>query len=239
VTKIAKLEPAPVAVRDEANAVLSMIDRVLANPDIPVDRLEQLFNLHQRVQADAAKRAYYEAFARLQANLPAVARKGKAHNDKRYARFEDIIDTIKGPMAEHGFSLSFRTSQPDNLLSVTGVLSHSAGHSEETTLTLPADLSGSKNPVQAWGSTASYGKRYCALTLLGIATEDDDDGKLAGIGQTISEDEFKELADLIKATGTDLAKFLEYAGLQSLSDMPATGFKAAKSLLLKKKGARA
>jgi hypothetical protein len=44
---------------------------------------------------------------------------------------------------------------------------------------LPADTSGAKNPVQAWGSSASYGKRYVAMTLTGIATDDDDDGRAA------------------------------------------------------------
>jgi cell fate (sporulation/competence/biofilm development) regulator YlbF (YheA/YmcA/DUF963 family) len=239
-TKVVKMDaPQVPAVANEANAVLSMIDRVLANPDIPVERLEQLFNLHQRVQAETAKRAYYAAFAELQADLPAVARKGKAHNDKAYARFEDIIAAIREPLAAHGFSVSFRTAQPDGKLSVTGVLAHSAGHVEETTLTLPQDVSGGKNAVQAWGSSVSYGKRYAILTLLGIATEDDDDGKAGGVGATIDEKQFKELAALIKETGTDIAKFLEIGGLESLSDMPASQFKTAKSLLLKKKAAKA
>jgi hypothetical protein len=42
------------------------------------------------------------------------------------------------------------------------VLSHELGHSEETTMTLPLDTSGSKNNVQAVGSSTSYGKRYTA-----------------------------------------------------------------------------
>ena len=239
-TKLAKLEPAAApAVHDDASAVLSMIDRVLANPDMPVEKLEQLFNLHQRVQADNAKRSYYAAFARLQAALPAVARKGTAHNDKKYARFEDIMEAIRGPLSENGFSVSFRTAQPDGKLSVTGVLAHAAGHVEETTLTLPQDVSGGKNAVQAWGSSASYGKRYALLTLLGIATQDDDDGKTAGMGETIDEKQYVELSKLIKDTGTDLATFLAIGGLESLSDMMAKDFKAAKALLLKKKEAKA
>lgn len=235
-TKIAKLEPAAApAVQDDAGAVLSMIDRVLANPDMPVEKLEQLFNLHQRVQADNAKRSYYAAFARLQAALPAVARKGTAHNDKKYARFEDIMDAIRGPLSENGFSVSFRTAQPDGKLSVTGVLAHAAGHVEETTLTLPQDVSGGKNAVQAWGSSASYGKRYALLTLLGIATQDDDDGKAAGMGETISEKQYNELADLIRDTRTQIDKVLEYHGIESLSDMPAKDFATARARLLTKK----
>jgi cell fate (sporulation/competence/biofilm development) regulator YlbF (YheA/YmcA/DUF963 family) len=239
-TKVAKLETAAApAVQDDAGAVLSMIDRVLANPDMPVEKLEQLFNLHQRVQADNAKRHYYAAFARLQAALPAVARKGTAHNDKKYARFEDIMEAIRGPLSENGFSVSFRTAQPDGKLSVTGVLAHAAGHVEETTLTLPQDVSGGKNAVQAWGSSASYGKRYALLTLLGIATQDDDDGKAAGVGETISEKQYEEIAALIAETKTKIEDVLAYHQIESLSDMTVTQFKAAKGLLLRKKGNKA
>lgn len=239
-TKIAKLETAAApAVQDDASAVLSMIDRVLANPDMPVEKLEQLFNLHQRVQADNAKRSYYAAFARLQATLPPVARKGTAHNDKKYARFEDIMEAIRVPLSENGFSVSFRTAQPDGKLSVTGVLAHAAGHVEETTLTLPQDVSGGKNAVQAWGSSASYGKRYALLTLLGIATQDDDDGKAAGVGETISEKQYEEIAALIAETKTKIEDVLAYHQIESLSDMTVTQFKAARGLLLRKKGAKA
>ena len=73
----------------------------------------------------------------------------------------------------------FRIGQDDKAMTVTGVLGHAAGHTEETSMRLPADTSGAKNSVQAWGSSASYGKRYVTLTLTGIATSDDDDGRAA------------------------------------------------------------
>lgn len=234
-TKLTKLEavPAP-APQGDAGVVLSMIDRLIQAPDVPVERLEQMFELHRRVQADNARRAYYAAFARLQAALPAVARKGKAHNDKRYARFEDLIAAIREPLAQHGFSVSFRTQQPDGMLSITGVLAHELGHVEETTMKLPQDTSGGKNAVQAWGSSVSYGKRYVLVTLLGIATDDDDDGRAAGMGETISEKQYKELADLLKASGTQLEKFLAHYGIESLSDMPVKRFAEARGMLKRK-----
>ena len=235
--KITKLEP-PAPPRSEEATVLAMIDRVLANPEVSVERIEQLFDLHQKVRTDHARRAYYRAFADLQATLPAVARKGKAHNDQKYARYEDIMEAIRGPLSAAGFSISFRTQQPDGKLSVTGILAHVDGHAEETTLTLPQDVSGGKNAVQAWGSSASYGKRYCILTLLGIATEDDDNGKAGGAGETITDEQFNELANLITETRTDIAKFLQIGGLETLSDMPVSEFPKARAMLLKKKAAK-
>jgi hypothetical protein len=48
-------------------------------------------------------------------------------------------------------------------------------------MTLPLDTSGSKNNVQAVGSSTSYGKRYTATLLLNIRTKgEDDDGHAGG-----------------------------------------------------------
>jgi hypothetical protein len=79
---------------------------------------------------------------------------------------------------KHGFALTFRTDFT-NGITVTGVLSHSAGHREETSITLPADASGSKNAVQAVASTVSYGKRYTAGALLNLTSHGEDDDAYA------------------------------------------------------------
>ena len=234
-TELAKLKPAPPAVQpsNDGAVILTMIDKLLARPDVPVEKLEQMFALHQKVQAEAARRAYLYAFSKLQADLPAVARKGKGHNDKRYARFEDVIEALREPLCRHGFSLSFRTQQEPGTIRVTGVLGHEAGHQETTDILLPADKSGSKNDVQSWGSSISYGKRYVSLTLTGIATEDDDDGQKAqGVINDVQRD---ELTKLITETKTDIGKFLEIGGVESLSDIPAAQFEGAKAKLLAKK----
>ena len=87
-----------------------------------------------------------------------------------------------------------------------------------------------------WGSAISYGKRYVALTLLGIATEDDDDGKAAGAGQVISDDQAVTIRDLIEATGTDEAAFCKYMGADKLSTLPSASFDRAITALKKKAG---
>ena len=64
---------------------------------------------------------------------------------------------------------------------VVGVLRHEAGHKEEAELVLPADVSGGKNPVQAVGSSLSYGQRYVTKLLLNLASRrlgEDDDGQI-------------------------------------------------------------
>lgn len=227
-------QPAAVS---EAAAIFSMIERVAAQPDVPVERVEQLFKLYTQMDAERARRSYHAAFAAMQPALPAVARKGSAHNNKAYARFEDIMGAVMPVLAEHEFGLSFRVSEQPGKVVVRAILSHAGGHSEHTEFAYPFDASGNKNAIQAIGSATQYGKRYTASALLGIATKDDkdDDGNAAGAGETISEDQYKELAALIQETKTDLAKFLALGSLESLSDMPRREFEKAKGLLIAKK----
>lgn len=164
----------------ENAAMISVIERAARDPSVDIAKLERLVELQAQAQARRAKSAYLTAIAKMQSELPAVARHGKGHNDKRYARFEDIVNAVMPVLTKHGFSLTYRVTQTETTMTVIGVLGHAEGHTEQTEMTLPADNSGGKNIVQAWGSSASYGKRYVALTLLGIATEDeDDDGRAA------------------------------------------------------------
>lgn len=225
------------AVQSEATALISMIERAARDPNVDIDKMQRLFAMQQEATANRARTEFLAAFAKLQANLPAVERKGTAHNNKKYARFEDFIETIRKPLSEHGFSLSFRIKQENAVLTVTGVLGHEAGHQEATELPLPADKTGNKNDVQAWGSTISYGKRYVGLTLLGIATEDeDDDGQKAGAKprETITEDQEKSLRDLMKRAEVEEQIVLERFGVQALSEMTPADLKTATAKCNKK-----
>jgi hypothetical protein len=87
-----------------------------------------------------------------------------------------VVDPIIG---KHGLSYRFRTTQTDKI-SVTCILSHKAGHSEETRLPAPPTPSGNKNAIQAIGSTLTYLQRYSLVQMLGLAAANDDDGKAAG-----------------------------------------------------------
>ena len=142
-----------------------------------------------------------------------------------------MISAVRPHLSSHGFSLSFRTVNEPGTIRIIGVLGHRDGHTEQTDIVLPADAGASKNAVQAWGSSISYGKRYVALTLLGIATKDDDDGRKAVAGPTISQEQEDKLREAIEAGGRNLPKFCEYFRIEKLSDMPADKFAGAMKLI--------
>ncbi|MBD9573780.1 ERF family protein [Pseudomonas sp. PDM23] len=155
--------------------VLSVIMRVAADPNCDLEKMERLLQMHERMQAKQAEQLYAEAMAAMQQELPSIGERGDANGRYTYALWEDINETLKPILAKHGFSISFRMPRCEKGIEVEGVLTHRAGHSERTTIVLPADASGNKNPVQAVASSVSYGKRYTAGALLNFTTHGEDD----------------------------------------------------------------
>lgn len=214
---------------------LEMLDRALSSGADP-DTLTKLMALQERWEAGQARKAFDEAIASAKAEISPIVRNAKGHNDKRYADFAAIARAVDPIISQHGLSYRFRTNQTDRI-SVTCVLSHKAGHSEETTLSGPADTSGNKNAIQAIGSTLTYLQRYTLTQALGLAASNDDDGKSAGLGQAITEEQVIFLRELIEAVGADEKRFLAHGKVDALSDIRADQFEAAVRLL-KSKGER-
>ena len=183
----------------EGTALLSMIERVALNPAADIDKLERLLAMQEQITARNARISFAADFAAMQGELPTIeerghivvrekardgSRTGEVIQDTPYALWEDINEGIKPVLAKHGFGLSFRPGVAnDGRVTVTAILMHREGHREEATMILQHDSTGSKNAVQAIGSSTSYGKRYAAAALLNLTSRDgaesDDNGKAA------------------------------------------------------------
>lgn len=217
------------------NAIISMIERAARDPSVDIDKMERLMAMQERMVAQRAQAAFASAFAQMQMELPSIAERGKGHGNITYATWEDINDAVKPVLAKHGFGLRFEVGRAGERLSITGVLMHREGHSERTMMELPADTSGSKNAVQAVGSSTSYGKRYVASALLNLTSrlpEDrDDDGQRGGGAASISDQEAMDLRDLVDAVGADVAKFCRHMKINSLAELPASRLSEAQRAL--------
>lgn len=228
---VARTEDALPAVNDAAT-IIQVIERAAMNPQVDMDKMERLIQMQERIMDRNAKSAYAAALAEMQPELPVVAERGAIdmgnnRPKQRYALWEDINDAIKPVLAKHGFGLSFRTGMQDGKIVVTGILSHRAGHSEETTMYLPSDTSGSKNAVQAVGSSTSYGKRYTASALLNLTSRGEDDDGRSGGAKVIDQKQADNLRDLIEATGSDMPKFLDWMNVERLDQVPAGKYEQA------------
>jgi hypothetical protein len=200
-----------------------------------MDVLEKLMALQERWEANQSRKAFDAAIADAKAEISPVIRNAKGHNDKKYADFAAIAKAVDPIISKHGLSYRFRTVQSDRI-SVTCILSHKAGHSEETTLSGPPDQTGNKNAIQAIGSTLSYLQRYSLVQALGLATAHDDDGYAAGRAdrKLVTEDQVLAIRDMLLATESDEAKFCQRLGVPTLAEICADKYDAACALIRQK-----
>lgn len=202
--------------------------------------VREMVALSKEIAAEKARNAFNEAVAAAKAEIPVIAKNAKGHNDKAYANFAAYAAAVDPVIAKHGLRYRFRTEQTDRI-TVTCVLSHKGGHFEENSLSGPADSSGSKNAIQAIGSTLTYLQRYTLVQALGLAAADDDDGKAAGHHQNdgpITEAQATVIRKLCEDTGTAADRFCRYFKIEAIPDLPAGRFDNAVAMLEAKRGGK-
>jgi hypothetical protein len=94
----------------------------------------------------------------------------------KYAPLPDILNLVRPNMAKHGLSIIQQPSGGGENISVTTILLHNSGEYIELD---PLVLRVDKVTAQGIGSAITYGRRYALAALLGISSEDDDDGNIA------------------------------------------------------------
>jgi len=193
-----------------------------------LEKLEKLLTLQERWEASEAKKAYHRAMTAFKANPPEIEKdKTVAFGNTKYnhASLANVTAKINGALSLHGLSASWIVNQ-NGAVSVTCKITHEQGHSEETTLTAPIDVSGSKNAIQAIGSTISYLSRYSLLCITGLATQDmDDDGQ--AVTEKVNEEDVQKINVLLSEVDINIAKFLEYMKIERLEDMTKSDMRKA------------
>lgn len=222
--ELAPLQPS----QGTAVTPMEMLDRAVST-GAGIETIEKLMSLQERWEKNQARKAFDEAISNAKAELPPVLRNKKGHNEKRYADFSAIAKAADAVLPKHGLSYRFRSHQ-DERIHVTCIVSHRAGHSEENTLAGPADTSGSKNAIQAIGSTLTYLQRYSLMQALGLAATDDDDARTAD-NTAITDEQADTIKSLIVEVGADIGKFLTAFQIERIEEMPARRFEEAKTRL--------
>lgn len=237
-----------------ANApMVAMIERIAMDPNIPLDRLEKMLDMKERMEDRAredqdrqAKKAYFAAMSKCQAELPVVTKtKTNSHTRSTYADLAAIEEQAMPIIHRYGFGVSF---QPDGYndngeLRILWEISHEEGHVRNGVGEIPVDGAGAKGGVnktgtQAFGSTATYGRRYLLCMLFNISTGDDRDGNTIAngrAGELITADQLARIRALIEDSNTDIEKFCELGKIDALPDMLAKDFESAVQLLEEKK----
>lgn len=170
-----------------------------ADGKIDVDKLEAFLKVQMQWEANEAKKAYVQAMSEFKVNPPEILKDKnvKYHTQKgdvdyNHATLHNVTTKINTELSKHGLTASWVTSQANGSIKVTCKITHIMGHSEETCLSAAPDATGSKNPIQAIGSTVTYLQRYTLLALTGLATADQDDDGKEGAPETTKKPTKKE-----------------------------------------------
>lgn len=227
--QIAEVQP-----RSAPMSPMEMVGRAL-EMGVSAEILKQMMDLRDREDAKQARKSFDAAISKAKARMSPVVKNATGHNNKRYADFSAVARMVDPILSYFGLSYRFKTTQGDKI-TVTCVLSHEDGHSEETTLSAPSDTTGNKNAIQAIGSTITYLSRYSLMASLGLSASEDDDGSAAGnVEKTISTEQVATILDLLNETDSDIEQFCKMGNIEAVPQMLARDYESAVRLLNQKK----
>lgn len=217
---------------------MEMLDRAIST-GASTDTLAKLMDLQERWEKSQARRAFDAAVADAKAEIPVIVKNrvvdfttSKGRTTYRHEDLAEIARTVDPILTKHGLSYRFRmSSEPNQPVLVTCILSHRDGYFEENTLSAGRDDSGSKNSIQAVGSTITYLQRYTLKGSLGLAAASDDDARTAAVASeqpaAITEEQAANLIEMMESISYDRQKFLGHFKIETVQDLPADRYEVA------------
>lgn len=209
-----------------------------------VETLDKLMALQERWEAGQARKAFDAALSAAKAEFPVITKNklvdyassdNRSRTTYRHEDLGEIARTVDPILGKHGLSYRFHTTSEINQpIVVTCIVSHRDGHSEKNTLSGPRDDSGKKNQLQQMGSTITYLQRYTLKAALGLAAAADDDGVSAGADEpsnTITDAQTDHLNQRIVAVKANVDLFLQHFRIESVPDLPANRWDDAMRML--------
>jgi len=223
--------------------------QIAVSNNADLDKLEKLMDLQSKWEEREAKKKYVKAMTLFKSQAPQILKDKEADFPSKkggrvkysYAPLGSIARVIAASLAQFGLSHSWTTQQNGDVI-VTCTITHEDGYSESTSLSAPADTSGTKNAIQSIGSTMTYLQKYTLMAITGLAasSDQDDDGNSAGEPPApLSSEQIKAIAKIISDKEIDTNKFLDYMKYDSVDEILASDYKKALKALAGAKGEKA
>ncbi|MEJ5151211.1 ERF family protein [Comamonas sp. MYb396] len=189
--------PAPALPLQQDNSEAAKLTRAIIaaakNPEIQMDKMERLLDLHERITAKEAEQQFNTAMVGAQSQMGRIAADAvNPQTRSQYASYAQLDRYLRPLYTASGFSLSFDEGEgaAEGFVRVVCYVAHIGGHTRTYHCDIPADGKGAKGGdvmtrTHAVGSGKSYGKRYLLKDIFNVAVgEDDDDGNAAGYTDT-------------------------------------------------------
>jgi hypothetical protein len=210
----------------DPNSPAGIMERLMKKDGtLDVEGFGKMLVFQEQYEANQARKAYHVAMTAFHLEAPKIIKTKQGHNCKHADLAVDLVAVVAPKLSSNGLSHSWGTKTEGDKITVTCKITHVLGHSEETTLSAGPDTSGSKNAIQAVGSTITYLQRYTLKAALGLAEAGQDDD-----GNDASDNEVKlpEITDQNKKVLAAICVILE---MQIPDDMQIDPDKLAKKFL--------
>lgn len=187
---------------NEAASVESFISQAITS-NVSVETLERLFELREKVKAEAAKEAYISGMSKFQAACPVIKKTKKVLNKDGSIRYvfapiDSIIEQTKAIVAENGFSYRWETKNPEGGVTAICIVTHIMGHSESTDFTAAIDQAGYMTAPQKTASALTFAKRYTFCNAFGISTGDEDTDATDSKKQSVAKSDKSKIVFLLR-----------------------------------------
>jgi hypothetical protein len=201
---VVKLNPAPMATSPAIQTPIDILMGLMSRPDVDLERMERFLSMHERWEANEARKAYVQAMAEFKKNPPTITKDKRVEfgNTKyKHAELDQVSEKVGEALSKVGISHSWTVNQSSGVIRVTCTLTHVQGHSESVTMEGAPDASGQKNAIQQIASAVTYLQRYTLMMASGVAAGSDDDGRQsAGEAFGMTEDVFQgHLRNIVSA----------------------------------------
>lgn len=211
-------------------SVAQMLQTILERPDAlqNVEVLERVVALYERQELRNAEKAFANAFAGLQSEIPNIVAlrvvPDKHGNQKYvYAPFEAIMDQLKPKLHKHGFTVTFSSEIKDDRVTQTCTVQHIEGAKRvnHSTARIGSGPPGA-SPTQADGAASTYAKRFALGDAFNIIVDRDNDGRPADVrneGDFITLDKADYLKEQVREVKFNEATFFKLAGCSNYEEI--------------------
>ena len=140
----------------------------------------------------------------------------------KYATLSALVATARPILFKNELSVSQLTEGDGG---VTTILMHSSGEYISSTLILKAV----KDDPQGKGSAITYARRYAYASILGIVSDEDDDGNASSSHSVslVNDQQLHEIRDLLISKEISETELIKYMKLDKLENMKASDYQKA------------
>jgi hypothetical protein len=195
----------------EAISFMQMIERASRDPNVDIDKMERLLQMHERMVDKKAEAEFNDALVRCQKLCGTIS--ADANNPQtrsKYATYAKLDRALRPIYTAEDISISFGTEdspKPEHIRVIA--YASRKGYTRIYRTDMPSDGKGAKGgdvmtKTHAAGSAMSYGARYLLKGIFNISIgEDDDDGNGVGHPQGMSEKDLESWLAAIQRLTTD------------------------------------